>query len=194
MDSIELILTFFRSLLQKSTKALPKPLRFFENVFISDFPRILLAHPPDFGTDLASLVTSVPASVAVLTDLESIFPLTASEKSTNPSANVLSLPPNVSISLLPTKYPSKPPEFGTESANLVIRVPASVATVTDFESILPLTTSEKSTNPSANFLSLPPNVSTSLLPTKYPSKPPELGTDFESSVINLPELVAALTA
>ena len=84
IDSIELILTFFRSLLQKSTKALPKDLRFFENVFISDFPRIFSAQPPDFGTDLASSVTNVPASVAVLTALESILPFTTSEKSTKP--------------------------------------------------------------------------------------------------------------
>ena len=99
----------------------------------------------------------------------------------------------MSTSLFPTSAPIKPFELGTESASLVIRVPASVAVLTDLELILFLTVSEKSTNPSANFLSLPPNLSTSLFPTSAPSKPPELGTDLASSVINSPALVAADT-
>ena len=194
MVSIVAILTFCRSLLQKSTKPSPNDLRLSENSFISDFPRIFSTQPPDFGTVLASCVTNVPASVAVLTDSESILPFTVSEKSTNPLANFLSFPPNLSTSLFPTKNPTNPPEFGTESANLVIRFPASVAVLTDSESILPFTVLEKSTNPSANFLSFPPNVSTSLFPTKNPTNPPEFGIESASSVINLPALAAADTA
>ena len=194
MVSIVAILTFCRSLLQKSTKPSPNDLRLSENSSISDFPRILSTQPPVFGTVLASCVTNVPASVAVLTDSESILPFTTSEKFTNPLANFLSFPPNLSTSLFPANHPTTPLEFGTESANLVIRLPASVAVLTDSESILPFTTSEKSTNPLANFLSCPPNVSTSLFPANHPTTPPEFGIESASSVINLPALAAADTA
>ena len=92
--------------------------------------------PLDLGTEFAKLVISVPASVAVSTSLESILFFTVSEKSTNPSANFLSFPPNLSTSLFPAKNPNTPLEFGTESANLVMSVPALVAVSTDLESYL----------------------------------------------------------
>ena len=65
MAFIEVMLTFFRSLLQKSTKPSPNDLILSAKVCISDFPRILSTQPPDFGTVLASCVTNVPALVAV---------------------------------------------------------------------------------------------------------------------------------
>ena len=70
---------------------------------------------------------------------------------------------------MPTRNPSKPPELGTDLASSVINLPALVAADTDFESILPLTVSEKSTNPSANFLSFSPNADISLSPISQPA-------------------------
>ena len=132
------------------------------------FPANHPTTPLEFGTESANLVISVPASVAVLTALESILSFTVSEKSTNPLANFLSFPPNLSTSLFPTKNPNTPPEFGTESASSVINLPALAAADTASASIRPFTVSEKSTNPWANCLSFPPNAAISLSPTSQP--------------------------
>ena len=65
MAFIEVMFTFFRSLLQKATKASPNVLSFSPNLSTSLFPANHPTTPPEFGTESANLVTSVPASVAV---------------------------------------------------------------------------------------------------------------------------------